>query len=70
MVERDYPKLRGRIKEVCGTQAAFAVAMGLTPTSVSEKLNRKSEWTQREIINACRVLKIEYPSLHEYFFAP
>jgi len=34
----DYRKLRGRIKEKFGTQAAFAKVMGLSDVSVSNKL--------------------------------
>lgn len=36
-----YRKLRGRITEVFGTQAAFALALGISKNSVSKKTNRK-----------------------------
>lgn len=35
----DYSKLKGKIKEVFGTQSAFAKAMGLSGVSLSSKLN-------------------------------
>ena len=37
----DYSKIRGKIKEVFGTQAAFADAMKMSTVSLSEKLNNK-----------------------------
>ena len=37
--EHNYAKLRGKIKEICGTQAKFAENVGLSPTTVSKKLN-------------------------------
>ena len=35
----DYSKLRGKIKEVFGTQAKFAKAMGMSTVTLSAKLN-------------------------------
>ena len=35
----DYRKLRGRIREMFGTQANFAKKIGLSEVSVSNKLN-------------------------------
>lgn len=70
MNETNYAKLRGRITEVCGTQERFARAIGLTPTSVSYKLNGKRDWTQGEIRKTILVLNIPYDALYEYFFAP
>ena len=35
------PRLEGKIKEVFGTQSAFAEAMTMSPVSLSEKLNNK-----------------------------
>ena len=48
----DYRKLRGRIKEKCGTQSVFAGIIGLSDVSVSNKLNNNVEWGQEEIDNA------------------
>ena len=35
----DFSKLRGKIKEVFGTQEKFAKAMGMSSVSLSAKLN-------------------------------
>lgn len=66
----DYSKLRGRIREVFGTQAAFAEALYLSACAVSQKLNGKSEWTTDEIRKACEVLGIIPEELPQYFFCP
>lgn len=64
----DYSKLKGKIKEVFGTQGAFGDAMGMSPVTVSDKLNNKVAWTQPEIKKACELLHIEYASIPIYFF--
>jgi plasmid maintenance system antidote protein VapI len=65
----NYSKLRGRIREVFGTQDRFAEAMGRSNTSISQKLNNKSEWTQKEINRAVEVLGIDDVDIPAYFFA-
>lgn len=65
----NYSKLRGRIREVFGTQDRFAEAMGRSDTSISQKLNNKSEWTQKEINRAVEVLGIDDVDISAYFFA-
>ena len=64
----DYSKLSGKIKEVFGTNAAFAKAMGLSERSISSKLRGKVGWKQSEIENACQLLSISRSEVVEYFF--
>ena len=64
----DYRKLRGKITEVYGTRAAFAKALGIDPTTLSYKLNNKSEWTTNEIVKACELLNVPLVEAHLYFF--
>lgn len=64
-----YSKLRGKIREVFGTQEAFATAMGMNTATISGKLNDKSDWTRAEMELACSLLKIPMLEMHEYFFA-
>lgn len=66
----DYSKLKGRIKEVCGSQGVFACGIKLSERSVSLKLNNERDWKQSEIQNSCRVLKIEDNEISSYFFTP
>ncbi len=66
----NYNKLRGKIKEVFGTQEAFAMHVTLSNTSVSAKLNNKVEFSQKEIIRSARALNIAAADIPEYFFTP
>lgn len=63
-----YGKLRGKIREVFGTQEAFAVAMGINSVSLSGRLTGKLEWKSSEIAKACDVLGIPLEENADYFF--
>lgn len=63
-----YAKLRGRIKEKFGTQDNFAAAMEMDRSTLSLKLNGKSNWTSTEIEKACILLEIPLAEAHAYFF--
>lgn len=65
----NYAKLRGRIKEIFGTQEAFAKAIGISSVSLSQRLNNVLEFTQEEIFNSCEVLNIPLTDMMSYFFA-
>ena len=64
----DFSKLRGRIKEIYGTQTAFAVAMLMNEATLSNKLNNNVEFSPKEIIRACLLLSIELKAVNIYFF--
>lgn len=64
----NYAKLRGKIKEVFGTQEAFAESMDMSTVSVSQRLNNKLEWKTSEIVKACMKLGIPLEKAAEYFF--
>lgn len=64
-----YSKLRGKIREVFGTNESFAKEIGKNPASISAKLNNKSPWTREEIEKTCEVLGIQIEEVHLYFFA-
>jgi transcriptional regulator with XRE-family HTH domain len=64
----NYAKLRGRIREVFGTQGAFAAAIGMSQVSVSHRLNGKLEWKSSEIAKACQALGIPLSESAAYFF--
>mgnify|MGYP003292157426 CR=1 FL=1 len=63
-----HAKLRGKIREVFGTQDAFAEAMEMDRSTMSLKLNDKSDWTSPEISRACKLLQIPLEKVHVYFF--
>jgi hypothetical protein len=64
----NYAKLRGKIKEVFGSQDSFTLAMGMNRSTLSQKLNGKSDWTRLEIEKACSILGIPVIEVHAYFF--
>ena len=67
-IEFDFNKLRGRIKEIYGTQTAFATAMLMNEATLSNKLNNNVEFSSKEIIRACLLLYIEFEHVKSYFF--
>lgn len=64
----NYAKLKGRIKEVFGTQERFADSMEMTAQTLSCKLNNITNWTQAEMFMACSLLDIALDLISEYFF--
>lgn len=64
-----YNKLRGRIVEVCGSQAKFAEKIGLSEQIVTAKLAGRSSFTQDNIIAWCRALDIDQSDIGDYFFS-
>lgn len=66
----DYSKLLGRIKEFGFTQEEFASAIGISPTTLSLKLNGKAFFTQKEMDKACAVLENDKSEVGAYFFTP
>ena len=64
----DLNKLRGRIVEKYRTQAAFAVALGVSEKSLILKLSGKTYFTLPEISKAVRLLELSHSAIQEYFF--
>ena len=65
-----YDKLRGRIREICGTDLMFAKLIGISNTTLSAKLNNKSEFSQPEILKAVEILKLDKADIPKYYFCP
>lgn len=63
-----FNRLRGKIREVFGSDEAFARAMKLDRSTISLKLNAKSEWSRAEMEQACLLLSIPIEEVHLYFF--
>lgn len=63
-----YSKIRGKIKELFGTNENFAKAMEMDLSSLSAKLNNKSPWKREEIEKACELLHIPIEDVYLYFF--
>lgn len=67
-INMNYDKLKGKIKEIFGTQGKLAEKMDLDETTISNKLNNNTYFTQKEIIKICYLLNIELERIPEYFF--
>ena len=64
----DYSKLKGKIAEICGSQAEFARRMNMSEHSISHKLKNKIGFRQDEIETAMDVLSIDRENVTDYFF--
>ncbi|SDO75513.1 DUF739 family protein [Clostridium gasigenes] len=64
----DYRSLRGKIKELYGTQDKFAKALGIGRVSLSQRLNNILEFSQEEIQRSCELLKFPKDEIPKYFF--
>lgn len=64
----DYSRLRGKIKEVFGTEENFAKALGIGRVSLSQRLNNILEFSQREMLKSCELLGLGYDEISDYFF--
>lgn len=63
-----FQKLRGKIIEVFGTNANYAEFLGLSMVSLSAKLNKKTDFTRKEILAWCSNLGIATRDIPTYFF--
>ena len=66
---KTYPKLRGKIIEVYGSQNAFAKAIGKSEQTVIAKFKGKSAFSQADIIAWSNALDITKDEVGTYFFS-
>ena len=64
----EYGKLLGRIREKGFTQAQLANIAGMTPGTLSQKLNNQATFRQKEITEICKALEISADEVGAYFF--
>lgn len=65
---RTYGRLRENIKAKFGTIGAFAAAWGKDRSTVSNKLNGLTPWTDVDIEETCGLLDIAIDEVSAYFF--
>lgn len=64
----DYSKLRGKIKEKCGTETDFARKIDRSRNYISNVFQGKSYFSQKDIDHSSIILEIEPQYIGEYFF--
>lgn len=64
----DYSKLRGRIREKCGTQEKFAKSIKRSKPYLSNVLNGQAYFSQNDIVEGAKVLDIPVDEIGLYFF--
>lgn len=64
----DYSKLSGRIREKCGTRAAFSKKIKRSPVHISKVFNNKAYFSQKDIDAGAEVLDILPEEIGVYFF--
>ena len=62
MIQYNFNRLKGKIKEVCGTQKNFSKMLGIAPNTLSAKLNNQGYFSSNEISKAIEILHIKDPS--------
>lgn len=68
MKELDYSLLWGRMRSKHYSLRKLATAIGVTPTTLSFKMNDKKSFKQNEILNICKELDINESDIPKYFF--
>ena len=64
----DYSELLGRMKARKITQEELANKIHLNPSTLNQKLNNKSDFSQSEMRNICIVLNVPMDNIVSYFF--
>lgn len=58
-MEFNYNKLKGKIKEVYGTQQEFAKALGISATTLNTRLKNETFFNQSEIEKTKELLNLK-----------
>ena len=66
----DYSKLLGRLRELGISQEEFAFEIGMSPSTLSLKLNGNGFFKQDAIEKALIVLWLDKSEIGAYFFTP
>lgn len=68
MLQYDYSKFLGRMKELGFTQEALARKLGISACSLNFSLNNKRSFRQDEMLKLGELLHIPTSMFQEYFF--
>lgn len=65
----DYSKLKGKMREKGETYLTLGSKVGISESTMSQKLNNHSQFTQEEMTSILAALDIPLGDIDEYFFA-
>ena len=68
MIQYNYQKLLGKIREKGFTQVQLAAKIGVSETTLNLTLTNKRSFKQNEITKMCHVLGIKALEIEQYFF--
>ena len=68
MIQYNYSKLSGRMKEYGYAQESLSKGIGVSETTLNLSLNNKRNFKQDEMLKICELLHISNDGLTEYFF--
>ena len=68
MVEYNYSKIKGKIKELGLTQSDFARKIGITEQTLSLRFSNKRSFRQDEITKIMALFSEPIENVHIYFF--
>lgn len=68
MQEYDYSKLRGLIKEYFGNLESYARYIGISSTSLNERLNSRLPFKQNEIDKSISAFNVSPKEIDTIFF--
>ncbi|UUM12423.1 DUF739 family protein [Clostridiaceae bacterium HFYG-1003] len=64
----DFSKLKGLIREHCGSQAVFAEKIGISATSLYDRLGNRVPFDTVEIDRAMKLFGLPDTAINEIFF--
>lgn len=64
----NYSELLGKLKSKNITQEELARKIHLNPSTLNQKLNNKSEFSQTEMRNICSVLNVPLDNIVSFFY--
>lgn len=66
---KKFAKLRGRIREMFGTQAEFATVIGISESALTARLTGTTGWSFDEVVKACKALDLTHDQAFIFFDA-
>ncbi len=63
-----YAKLRGRIREICGTQNEFCRRFPMKVPTLTNKLSGRTDFTREEMARSAEILEFDISEIPSFFY--